>query len=74
MHRSGLVTIDATNPRDESTAPEWLAAGARAQVEWTSQARSAMADHGSAGAALSHRFSAEPAVAGAGGAHIRGTN
>ena len=72
MYRSGLATDGAVIPHNESMVSEWLAACALAQVEWTSQAPSAMAHPGSAGAALSHRFSAKPAVAGAGGARIRG--
>ena len=73
MYRSGLATDGAAIHHNELMAPDWLAA-ALFQIEWTSPVLSAPAGAGSAGAALRHRFSAEPAVAGAAGARIRGMN
>ena len=72
MYRSGLATDGAAIYNNESMAPEWPAAGALSQVEWSSRAPSAMAVSGSPGAALSHRFSAKPGLTGAGSARDRG--
>jgi hypothetical protein len=68
-----VATASATPHSTESAAVPAARRGGTT-MKWNMESASAMADVGRPGAALSHRFSAEPAVAAAAIARIRGTD